>query len=315
MSKEGFIRNQTKHCRGNVPYHQLILGMSRQFMERYSDRCHLSVSTSLHEMMHDSPVDGELVDLDLTDFLARLNKGPTLNHSMLVILGDHGHRIQRIKYTYLGQIEERTAFLAIWFPEWFRRKYPHLMQIMAENGRQQLTNHFDLYETFRDVIDNTLDNSAVLKDRPGRLHGRSLFQSISPERNCETADIPPQFCICLTPIGRLDARNESSLAAYRSMLSDWLVKNGWRNVSEIRFVQVQLYSTNQLVQHMIRHMGEKALESLKQKKEGDIEFVEVVAKLKPGNRWIQAQIQHTNSSKDVQETFQINRAPVISDAS
>jgi len=140
---------ESRFCFADVPYFKTQLELVEQFATklvsfdtslnlnlchdiifgcRFSQHCHFSFNF-VTDFSHDSPFMLEHADPVLQPILKRLNRNPkVLNHTVLIVMGDHGNRISKIHSTFVGEIEERAPFLSIFFPHWFKKKHPKLME-------------------------------------------------------------------------------------------------------------------------------------------------------------------------------------------
>lgn len=88
------------------------------------------------------------------------DKHDAFNNTVLVLLGDHGFRLNGYKYTAFGQIEERSAFYALHLPTWFSQHYPHVHAALLHNTQYSVSN-WDLHRTLLDLVQKgRLDVSA-----------------------------------------------------------------------------------------------------------------------------------------------------------
>lgn len=99
-------------------------------------------------------------------------------------------------------MEERQPTLFIIPPATFPIKYPNAIKNLLKN-RRQLTTHFDLYETLRDLSDiESITNEAIQKrshellDTEPMPRGISLFLPVPASRSCNLAGISPHWCTC-----------------------------------------------------------------------------------------------------------------------
>ena len=114
-----------------------------------------------------------------------------MNHTILILMADHGARFSGLRKTQQGRLEERMPYLGIHFPPGFKAAYPSQVEQLRRN-RKRLTTNFDLHETLRDLLDNT-----VVRDSRTRGRGISLFKPVPESRSCEQAAIEPHYCPCL----------------------------------------------------------------------------------------------------------------------
>jgi len=122
------------------------------------------------------------------------------------MLGDHGSRNQQVRQTRQGQLEDRMPLAYVAVPQWFSKKYPTAYKNLRANANS-LTTAYDLYATMMDVMDLSQTESlyvqymrqAAIKlnsKKKGVRYPISLFSSIPEDRKCESAGIPPHWCIC-----------------------------------------------------------------------------------------------------------------------
>lgn len=156
----------------------------------------------------------------MAEFLSNLPSN-AIENTFLFVISDHGLRFGSFRNTYQGMMEERQPALFIVPPTTFPQKYTNAVKNLLKN-RRQLTTHFDLYETFRDLsdLDANLANESVEKRSHELLEtepmprGISLFLPIPASRsvenlrfiehrviglNCRTcylAGISPHWCTC-----------------------------------------------------------------------------------------------------------------------
>uniref|UniRef100_A0AC34F682 Uncharacterized protein n=1 Tax=Panagrolaimus sp. ES5 TaxID=591445 RepID=A0AC34F682_9BILA len=156
----------------------------------------------LTELGHDWLEQVSIGDLDISEFFKGQHKN--LKDSFVIVFADHGHRFDPIRQSMIGRIEERMPFFSISIPENIKQKVPKLNQIVNENSKK-LTSFWDLYITLKDILDLTTTNSweslnnaiqDVPKFRQYSPRGLSLLRPIPTKRNCLSAGIPEDFCIC-----------------------------------------------------------------------------------------------------------------------
>ncbi len=135
------------------------------------------------------------------DFLTNLPP-ETIENTFLFIMSDHGLRFGSFRNTYQGMMEERQPALFIIPPTTFPLRYPNAVKNLLKN-RRQLTSHFDLYETLRDLSDIDVITNESIQKRSHELletvpmpRGISLFLPIPASRSCSLAEISPHWCTC-----------------------------------------------------------------------------------------------------------------------
>jgi hypothetical protein len=125
-----------------------------------------------------------------------------LPNAFLILTADHGARVHGSD-GLTSRMEERNPLLALLVPEWFQRRYPHLVATARANSAKRIvTSPFDLHATLRHLMQVGDGDRDALAQRqatgswstqPGY---RSLFEPIAPERTCEESGVPVHFCVC-----------------------------------------------------------------------------------------------------------------------
>jgi hypothetical protein len=142
-----------------------------------------------------------LGDKPLYKFLKYMNKAGHLNNTILILMSDHGSRIDKIRKTSQGKLEDRMPLLYFVIPSWFKSRFPKAVKNLQENS-QKLTSAYDMHETLKDFMDlSRLDD---LRDELdfGYFSGassrkpKSLFENILENRTCFDAGIPLHWCVC-----------------------------------------------------------------------------------------------------------------------
>lgn len=152
-----------------------------------------------------------MIDLDYMKFLKSSLREGLFNRTVIFVLGDHGNRMDFIRRTKVGTIEDRMPMVTVILPEWVSMKYPSWKRSLRDN-RMRLTSTYDIYATFRhvlstlnrrnkstDIEQQTLNN---IQDKNVRNHfaapsvGLSLFEPISLVRDCDGAGVAQWLCVC-----------------------------------------------------------------------------------------------------------------------
>ncbi|XP_033757106.1 uncharacterized protein LOC117339542 [Pecten maximus] len=185
------LKKTSTLCYGNTPKHVLSLNHNKEFIKRYSQKLRFSF-TWLNEISHDYVNFLELGDDDFKNFFQWINENGHFDNSFVIFLSDHGSRIDSIRNTYIGRIEERMPLLQIAVPRKLREKYPSLVENMQDNT-QRLTTHFDFHETLLDIMNSNFGSNYVA---PESARGISLFSPIPESRSCAQAGVPEHYCAC-----------------------------------------------------------------------------------------------------------------------
>jgi len=182
-------------CYGDHPKHVIQINYFKRFLKAYRDKLKFGMCW-LNEISHDYVNFIKLGDLDFLDFLTFLKEDGHLNKSVLFFVSDHGSRVDKIRNTPIGRIEERLPFFSIVVPEQLKQKYPHINNNLQTNI-ERLTSPFDFYETIVDIFTNNFISSDVTIKKP-LPRGISLFKRIPKERTCADGDIQEHNCACYT---------------------------------------------------------------------------------------------------------------------
>jgi hypothetical protein len=151
-------------------------------------------------LTHDYLNQGALGEESLLAALYWFQTQGHMNKTVFVLMSDHGVRWGEIRKLRQGKIEESMPFIYFVIPEWLKKKYPRAMKNMERN-RHRLTNPYDTYETFIDIlnVDRLQSNSLKKREEAAGMEtsrGISMFLPIPKERTCEMANIPSHYCVC-----------------------------------------------------------------------------------------------------------------------
>lgn len=199
-----FLHRRSTHlCYANSPKHLLQLNYLEQFLNKYGPNVPKFSFNWLTELGHDWLGQIALGDDNFADFFRKMK--PSLNNTILVVFSDHGHRFDTIRESVIGRIEERMPFCAISLPRWMKSKYP-LMYSNLKTNSKMLTTPFDLHATLTDILRNNFTD--VNKALRLSTRGMSLFRPIAKSRNCFSAGVPEEFCVCQeeTPVNTSDEK-------------------------------------------------------------------------------------------------------------
>lgn len=177
-------------------------------------------------LTHDLTYYLELIDDRLHAMLEDLLVKNALNNTVLILMGDHGQRIDHIQYSYRcclgicfqyfsGRIEERMPFFAIRMPSWFAKKYPEEYANLERNqfaftrcvvNRKKFHSNFDIHQFLADIVRMRLGKTKNQTNSTGR--GISLFNEIPMNRMCNDTFVSTNFCTCLVSHSELMTESE-----------------------------------------------------------------------------------------------------------
>lgn len=231
-----------------------------------------------------------------------------MNNTVLFVMGDHGNRIGYVMYTYVGRIEERMTYFSVYFPEWFRRKYPEAMRRLEIN-KHRLTSNYDVYRMIREIINGTIDKKTdpPIDPKMAVAKGISLFRPIPVDRNCSDANIPPPHCVCLEPVpswnptSKINA-NDTLYQLSKDLIYNWTrlqleIDPKCRRVDDLEILSLKTLTTSQMIQHGVRDLSPDQTKKLQRRIDGDIEYVDMIYRMVPINVTARARLQYYKRPK------------------
>lgn len=231
-------------------------------------------------------------------------------------MGDHGQRISLTRFTFVGRIEERAPLFGIYFPAWFKNKYPKLINNFRQNTHR-LTTNYDLYQSLKDIAEGNFDgkirnNKIVRNDK-----GVSLFHNVIPSnRTCKEANIPINHCACLIPDPNRSGDDNDYKWVYELILNytkeTLLQYPQCKSVDDIDILNVTKLTMSQMIQAGVRELDQTEW-GLPRLKEGYkislIDYYEVEYVMEPLG--ISALIRLQNDKK--YKVKKINIEPLVKD--
>lgn len=176
----------------------------------------------------------QVIDTDYMEFLESCFREGLFNRTVVFVLGDHGNRMDFIRRTKVGTIEDRMPMVAVLLPEWVSTKYPSWKKSLRDN-RMRLTSTYDVYATFRHVLSTLngrkkstdIDRQSLnnIPDENVRNHfaavsaGISFFEPVRLNRDCNDAGVAQWLCVCHEGQQKqLDPEHPYSLAASNEVI-------------------------------------------------------------------------------------------------
>lgn len=178
----------------------------------------------------------------------------------MFILGDHGNRIDAIRLTDVGRIEDRMPMVSVVLPEWTKRVYPGWRQALQKNSKRLLSS-YDLHGTFLDILTTLRKQGAedvhkafeFQRLRESGLDVRwakhfsnksvelSFFEPVPVTRSCDDAGIPAWFCVCQTDQEKLSVTDKRSWRAAETVVEHFNTKilKGLSQCAKQKLVSVQ----------------------------------------------------------------------------
>lgn len=187
------VKQTSSLCYGTKPLFKHLINYYKRYATMYRSKLKFGLSW-LVQICHEYINLLELGDNDFYEFFKFLKEEGHLDNAFLIFFSDHGSRIDDIRNTFIGRIEERMPLLAIIPPKSFVMQFPDLAKNLFDNTGK-LTSNFDLHETLNDILLENFDDS-VQRFHKTNHRGTSLFRPISDARTCAEASIPEHFCAC-----------------------------------------------------------------------------------------------------------------------
>ncbi|ORX57272.1 DUF229-domain-containing protein [Piromyces finnis] len=141
-----------RRCITGQYVHNYALSYTKEFIDLY-DGTNPWVFRSSYIEGHESTSEVlGLMDDDLETFFGSLSD-EMLNRTAIVIMSDHGlHMGFSFAFSEQGATEHKLPMFTTLIPERFLNKYPEIKKNLEEN-EQKLITAYDIYATFRDLLD------------------------------------------------------------------------------------------------------------------------------------------------------------------
>ncbi|XP_039291014.1 uncharacterized protein LOC111047583 [Nilaparvata lugens] len=222
-------KTSSSFCLGPQPKHLIFFEYLKSFLEVYKDSP-VFLFSLFNEVSHDYVNTVGAIDDDFYTFLERCYRENLFNRTVTLVLGDHGNRIDGIRRTDVGRIEDMMPMVSIILPPWVDTVYPKWRPALRENMRR-FTSTFDLHATFEHVL-STLESSKTVPRNLGfekmseynRRHfngsrrGVSLFEPVPKTRDCDDVGVPEYFCVCEKNEQKVSNEDPRGIAAAQTMV-------------------------------------------------------------------------------------------------
>lgn len=220
MGHTTFEAGNTHVCIGDRLSMATVLDHTLKIARSMTDRLYMIFAWAT-SMTHDTmeyPLKG---DDELSKFLVTLKKSGELDHTILIVMSDHGLRWGDYRSTYQGGLEDRLPILMFVMPEWFKKKYRKAVKNLHKNSRR-LTTPYDFHETLLDLVsvwsldDHTIERRT--REAPGDATSTSLFLEVPLNRTCSTSGIPVHYCACHDPMKTLAVDDRNAVKAANALI-------------------------------------------------------------------------------------------------
>ncbi|KAH8298004.1 hypothetical protein KR018_004385, partial [Drosophila ironensis] len=215
-----FNINKLVACSGHRTYDAVHYDFIYKMMPHLQHRPFFSFFWQT-QFVHDYFNYARLLDREYLGILRELKAKNISEHTLILLLSDHGFRMGGFSTTPQGWVEmSQPLFIAI-YPEWMPKRYPLAMANLHGNARRLITT-FDIHETLTDVLHPDRLSDASVMNRTDSLknaRGISLFLPIPESRDCAQAGIPGHFCLCHSferiSIDEVPAKDAAELAVQK----------------------------------------------------------------------------------------------------
>ncbi|XP_026317900.1 uncharacterized protein LOC113228750 [Hyposmocoma kahamanoa] len=236
------------HCIGDIPKYEFIMKITEQYFKLDGKKFCFSFTAN---PSHDDFNKITSADTAFVRFLQQFRSDGHLRNTLLLVMGDHGVRYEKVRATVQGKLEHRLPLMAIVLPEKLLAKRPEIESALQSN-EDVLTTPYDIYATILDAIDMR-EHWNPYKIKGAHLtRGLTLFEPIPRTRLCSEAGIETHWCACIRwePVPPTDSkyhRVAASLVNHINFLTEPLrMKCAKRKLISISYVLVYDLSRNAL---------------------------------------------------------------------
>ena len=148
-------------CHGNKPTFRLLFDYFERFFNVYSKKRKF-IMPWYNELTHDHLNLLEHADLHLFNHFKFLKNRGHLDNTVLIFTSDHGLRVNAVRNTAIGRIEDRMPLFAIVLPKYLKERYPHIGRAMSLNTKR-LTTHWDAYALLTDILNQNFKEQPAFK--------------------------------------------------------------------------------------------------------------------------------------------------------
>ncbi|KAH8393670.1 hypothetical protein KR200_009163, partial [Drosophila serrata] len=185
-------------CIGRHHSFSYVWDFGKQFIDRFLGRSPMFGFLWSNSFTHDYYSGATALDELFRKYLTSFEEAHLFEHSIVILMSDHGQRYNLLREAASGYFEERMPMMFIYIPPWFRQKYPVLVENLEKN-RNRLTSNYDIYMTLQHLLQL---KSKSMDDFPDNLRAKqcptcqSLFFEVPFNRTCQMAGIEEKWCCC-----------------------------------------------------------------------------------------------------------------------
>ena len=157
----------------------------------------------LSEYLHDNLNMAKNYDADLAAMLNYLVQEKALEDTFVLLMGDHGYRMQGFTNLEQGKIENNMPGLIVIPPRDLQAQHPDWVKNLQANA-EVLTSHWDIHHMFRQILGVAGGAEEVAKVYSHlKVPGESLLSPLA-KRSCTAAGIALEYCSCPSGHRHLD---------------------------------------------------------------------------------------------------------------
>ena len=132
--------------------HEILWNYEKQFIKAYQKNHPIFSFSFVNEISHNYLSTVSYLDEDLFEHLEWLENNGIFKNTFVIIWGDHGHRMDKIRSSpLLGRLEVQTPFSSIVIPTEFQTLYPKFCLHLGINSNR-LSTSYDLHHTLKHVL-------------------------------------------------------------------------------------------------------------------------------------------------------------------
>lgn len=207
----------TEHCFEEVPEDEFVYLWALEYHRRLQTVPKFGFFW-INRFSHDNPSHIQHIDPFLSRLLTVMTEEYLLNHTVLIVMSDHGTRFGDVTKLKVGQYQANLPLLYFVFPSWYQTRYQKEMETLRFNAHNRLVTLYDVRET---ILQDILRPSATNFSQSTSL-GLNLFHTVSVNRTCDHAGILTEYCSCHRYEHVVDLSDTSVIRPLTSQVVDFI---------------------------------------------------------------------------------------------
>ncbi|CAG7815211.1 unnamed protein product, partial [Allacma fusca] len=192
--------NLDESCVSSEPVPSFMLRYVRRFLEKLKSSPFF-IFNFLNDPFHETAYAIPSCDEDLAEFFLYLkSQEDLLENTLIIIMGDHGDRINFFSHDNMeGYLERALPGLFLRIPDRLQKNFPEFKKAASINTHR-LTTAFDIHHTLLHIMSLSGLSLSDTEFQPS-LHDRSsLFVEVPTTRTCDSVNIEDGYCVCNTSL-------------------------------------------------------------------------------------------------------------------